>query len=136
MVTNYALEDRLAEPHEGPSQRSLALPRGEADAIAPARLDARVTKLQSSLPPLLRLGTSSWYFPGWRGLVWGERYTQSALSRHGLTAYSKHPLLRTVSIDRAYYRPLAAIDYARYAAQVGDEFRFMVKAPSMVCTAT
>lgn len=136
MVTNNALEDWLAEPHEGPSQRSLALPLGEADAIAPAPLDARVTSLQSSLPPLLRLGTSSWYFPGWRGWVWGERYTQSALSRHGLTAYSKHPLLRTVSIDRAYYRPLAAVDYARYAAQVGDDFRFMVKAPSVVCTAT
>ena len=28
------------------------------------------------------------------------------LARHGLEAYAKHPLLRTVGLDRTYYRPI------------------------------
>ena len=48
---------------------------------------------------------------------------------------AQHPLMRTVSIDRSFYRPLTASDYARYAAQVPADFRFVVKAPSLVTDA-
>lgn len=57
------------------------------------------------------------------------------LSRHGLAAHARHPLLRTVSVDRAFYRPLTPGQYAAYAAQVPDDFRFVVKAPSLVADA-
>jgi uncharacterized protein YecE (DUF72 family) len=57
------------------------------------------------------------------------------VSRHGLAAYAQHPLLRTVSLDRAFYRPLTASQYAAYAAQVPNDFRFVVKAPSLVADA-
>lgn len=81
------------------------------------------------------MGTSSWSFPGWQGLVWSARHSGTDLARHGLPAYSRHPLLRAVSLDRSFYRPLSASDYAVYAAQVPEHFRFVVKAPSLVCDA-
>ncbi len=91
--------------------------------------------LRATLPPSLRLGTSSWNFPGWAGLVWDAAYPEATLSRHGLAAYAQHPLLRCVSLDRAFYRPLTTAQYQALAAQVPDDFRFVVKAPSLVCDA-
>jgi uncharacterized protein YecE (DUF72 family) len=44
-------------------------------------------------------------------------------------------MLRAVSLDRSFYRPLSAVEYASYAAQVPEHFRFVVKAPSLVCDA-
>ena len=46
------------------------------------------------LPTDIRLGTSSWFFPGWRGLVYEGIYPQAALSKKGLAAYAQIPLLR------------------------------------------
>jgi uncharacterized protein YecE (DUF72 family) len=87
------------------------------------------------LPATLRLGTSSWNYPGWAGMVWDRDYPDAILSRHGLPAYAKHPLLRTVSVDRSFYRPLTVAQFAAYAAQVPEDFRFVVKAPSLVTDA-
>jgi len=88
-----------------------------------------------TLPPDIRLGTSSWFFPGWRGLVYEGVHPQVALSKKGLAAYAQIPLLRTVSLDRTFYAPLTTIEYARYARQVPDHFSFVVKAPAMMCDA-
>ena len=98
--------------------------------------DAAHIELAAALPALARLGTSSWNYPGWNGLVWDGDYPESQLSKHGLQAYARHPLFRTVSLDRAFYRPLTASQYAAYAAQVSDDFRFVVKAPALVTDAT
>jgi uncharacterized protein YecE (DUF72 family) len=87
------------------------------------------------LPSDIRLGTSSWFFPGWRGLVYEGIHPQTALSRKGLAAYAEIPLLRTVSLDRTFYAPISAVEYARYASQVPDDFSFVVKAPALVCDA-
>lgn len=94
-----------------------------------------LSRLAHGLPENLRLGTSSWSFPGWRGLVWRDTHSKSDLARFGLPVYSRHPLLRCVSLDKSFYRPLSASEYAEYAAQVPDHFRFLVKAPSLVCDA-
>lgn len=88
-----------------------------------------------TLPTDIRLGTSSWFFPGWRGLVYEGLHPQTALSKKGLAAYAQLPLLRTVSLDRTFYAPITTIEYARYAAQVPDHFSFVVKAPALVCAA-
>ncbi|WP_312306735.1 DUF72 domain-containing protein [Pulveribacter sp.] len=108
-----------------------ARPKGVQPAVHGDELRA----LAARLPPTLRLGTSSWSYPGWDGLVWDGSYSEQTLARQGLTAYSQHPLLRSVGIDRGFYRPLSASDFARYAAQVPADFRFVVKAPSMVTDA-
>ena len=89
-----------------------------------------------SLPATIRLGTSSWSFPGWTGIVYaprdGRQETEQRLARGGLAAYARHPLFRTVSLDRTFYAPLPVDDYARYAAAVPGDFRFVVKAPAAV----
>ena len=76
-----------------------------------------------AMPADIRLGTSSWFFPGWRGLVYEGVHPQTALSKKGLGAYAQIPLLRTVSLDRTFYAPITTIEYARYASQVPDHFR-------------
>ncbi|AMM26336.1 DUF72 domain-containing protein [Variovorax sp. PAMC 28711] len=103
--------------------------------VQPAAPRETQRALAGTLPPSVRMGTSSWFFPGWKGLVWDGDYAQSVLSKHGLAAYAQHPLLRTVSLDRTFYRPISASQFAAYAAQVPDDFRFVVKAPSLVSAA-
>jgi uncharacterized protein YecE (DUF72 family) len=87
------------------------------------------------LPTDIRLGTSSWFFPGWRGRVYEGLHPQTALSKKGLAAYAQIPMLRTVSLDRTFYAPITTVEYVRYANQVPDHFSFVVKAPAMVCDA-
>jgi uncharacterized protein YecE (DUF72 family) len=87
------------------------------------------------LPTDIRLGTSSWFFPGWRGLVYDGVHPQVALSKQGLAAYAQIPLLRTVSLDRTFYAPITTVQYQNYARQVPDHFSFVVKAPALVCDA-
>ena len=107
---------------------------GDADAVDPAGVTDDVRRLGRSLPAAIHLGTSSWSFPGWTGLVFGPRNgkpaTEQVLARHGLPAYAAHPLLRTVSLDRTFYAPLTREEFAAYAAQVPEAFRFIVKAPA------
>lgn len=111
-----------------------------ADAtVQPATPSAEVVELSHRLHERwqgrLHLGTSSWNFSGWSGLVWQRDYPEPRLSREGLPAYAAHPLFRTVSLDRAFYRPLDAAGYAGLAAQVPNGFRFVVKAAAMVTDA-
>jgi uncharacterized protein YecE (DUF72 family) len=108
----------------------------DADGVDPAPVGADVCGLAAALPARIRLGTSSWSFPGWTGLVYaahnGQPATERVLARHGLAAYARHPLFRTVSLDRTFYAPLTTEEFARYAAQVPDGFRFVVKAPAAI----
>ena len=105
--------------------------RGIAAALQDDGTHALASRLAAAPAPI-HLGTSSWSFPGWAGLVYDKAVGESALSKKGLIAYSAHPLLRTVSIDRSFYAPLSRADYEAYAAQVPPHFRFMVKAPSFI----
>jgi uncharacterized protein YecE (DUF72 family) len=84
--------------------------------------------LREQLAAGLRLGTMSWSFPGWRGLVYGDSADPKLLADAGLTAYSKHPLLGTVEIDRSFYEPLPARYFEGVSEQVPADFRFLVKA--------
>ena len=122
-------------PPAPPSPPPGPAPRKSLARVNPAPRDEALVALAAALPPRLRLGTSSWTYPGWAGLVWDAAYPDALLSKEGLTAYGQHPLMRTVSVDRSFYRPLTQDQYARYAAQVPDDFRFVVKAPSHVTDA-
>lgn len=108
----------------------------EVQAATPdSSLQALAAALADQGGGRLHLGTSSWHFPGWAGQVYADAYPSALLSRQGLRAYSQHPLLRAVSLDRAFYRPLEATTYAALAGQVPHDFRFVVKAAAMVCDA-
>jgi uncharacterized protein YecE (DUF72 family) len=132
------------DPPPGPVARPQPAADGAAAPlfarpVAPVTPDAGVLaladRLQERFGDRLRLGTSSWHFPGWAGLVWDRGYPAATLSRHGLPAYAAHPLLRTVSLDRSFYRPLGADAYRGLATQVPAGFAFVVKAGARVCDA-
>ena len=82
----------------------------------------------------MRLGTSSWSFPGWHKLVYDRPTTEKELARDGLAAYAQHPLFRTVAVDRGHYAVVDAATCAAYAAAVDDDFAFVVKAVDEIMT--
>lgn len=102
--------------------------------IQPATVSAECRTIASRLPPAVRLGTSSWSFPGWKGLVYDKDASKSKLAREGLQAYARHPLFGVAGIDRTYYAPIAAGAFGSYAAATPDGFRFFVKAHRAVTT--
>jgi uncharacterized protein YecE (DUF72 family) len=106
----------------------------ERKGIAPAALADSVRAIAEALPRNIRLGTSSWSFPGWAGIVYADKHTPGDLSRRGLPAYQRHPLFRAVGVDRTFYGALPASELRAYADQVGDDFRFLVKAAGQVTT--
>ena len=114
------------------ADESLALRARARSEPAPVAHPPQRTELARALSPLIHLGTSSWSFPGWRGIVWRDREEESTLARAGLHAYAQHPLLRCVGVDRTYYRPVSAETFERMAAQVPPHFRFLVKAHEAV----
>jgi uncharacterized protein YecE (DUF72 family) len=112
------------------STRGIAARR--AVSVAAAEVPPEVRELARQLPRGLRLGASSWHFPGWRGTVWADTLLPADLARSGLPAYAQHPLLAAAGIDRTFQAPLTARQFALYAAQVPDHFRFVVRAPGSV----
>ncbi len=124
-VTDQLPLFELASPApDDPSVAALAAVHAEAAAIA------------AGLPPEIRFGTSSWSFPGWKGLVYSGAVTSSTIAKGGLREYARHPLLRTVGIDRSYYAPIPVEDLRRYADQLPDGFRCCTKAPAGVTALT
>ena len=90
----------------GEVQLSLFAGEGESTLV---RAHDQLRGVAASLPSTVRFGTSSWAFPGWRGIVYSRSQSQGELSREGLREYAQHPLLRTVGIDRSYYAPIPGI---------------------------
>jgi len=107
-----------------------------AAPVGPAPVGEDLAAAASRLPRALRLGTSSWSFPGWEGLVYDRRASETVLARHGLAAYARHPLLRTVGVDRTFYRAVPAAELRAMADVVPEDFRFLVKADRLVTSAT
>lgn len=121
-------------PAAPPAPPAAAPKPSRGKGIQPAdpnpELIALADTLRAGYGERLRLGTSSWYFPGWASFVWSDaarELSEQKVSRDGLRAYAQHPLLQSVSLDRAFYTPMTASDYARYAQQVGAGFRFTSK---------
>ncbi len=107
-------------------------PQARRKGVTAAPFRAEQTELAARLPAAIHLGTSSWSYPGWEGLVYEGSHSEAKLARDGLPAYAVHPLLHTVGIDRTFYGPIGELDYARYAGQVPAHFRFLVKAPMAI----
>ncbi len=119
-----------------PAQQSLfGESLDEMPIVLPAAPSEELVRVASRTPKNLHFGTSSWSFPGWVGSVYSQLYSTAVLARHGLSAYAKHPLLNSVSLDSTFYRAMPAEQLARYAAEVPDDFRFIVKAYSGLTTA-
>lgn len=119
---------------DGEPPRDGGRSRGDAsDALAERY--ARLRPVAAALPPGVRFGTSSWSFPGWKGLVYSGKRTSTQLARDGLREYAQHPLLTTVGVDRSYYARVPDEDFRRYAEQLPDRFPCCCKAPARVTSA-
>ena len=104
--------------------------------VGPAAVPDRLHSAAERLPKTLRMGTSSWSFPGWEGLVYDRQASKSRIAKHGLGAYALHPLLRTVGLDRTYYRSIDVETYRGYGETVPRDFRFLVKADRLLTSPT
>ena len=114
---------------EQPEQHDLfGAPPVDAERVRAVMPSDEVVRVAQRLPKNLHFGTSSWSFPGWVGIVYAQLYGVPLLARHGLAAYSRHPLLNAVNIDSAFYRVPTPEQLASYAAAVPGNFKFMVKA--------
>lgn len=83
-------------------------------------------------PALVRFGTSSWAYEGWRNQVYQRTYPASRFSKDSLAEYAVYPpggtaLFRTVGIDHSFYRPASATQLAHYGSQVPADFHFCSK---------
>lgn len=134
ILADVATHPDLFDPQ--PAVISSTRAPASAGSVPPVAATPAQQSLAARLGPRVHLGTSSWSFPGWQGLVYGREASASVLARQGLPAYAAHPLLRCVSLDRSFYRPLPVADYAALAAQVPADFRFVVKAAAAITDAT
>jgi len=122
--------------HSPEQQDLFGAPSSEqwADIVRAAPVSAELSRLARRLPENLKLGTSSWSFSGWNGLVYGGNYKTPLIARHGLAAYAKHPLLTGVGLDRTFYAPVGADELKEYVEVVPDGFRFICKAYTALTT--
>ena len=94
--------------------------------LAPVADDVRA--IASAVPRALRFGTMTWTYPGWIGPLYAEGTTAKSLVNQALPAYAQHPLLRAVELERTFHARMSAAEFATFAAQVPEDFRFSAKA--------
>jgi uncharacterized protein YecE (DUF72 family) len=70
----------------------------------------------------VRFGTSSWNYPGWKGLVYHRDYEGRGASAKMLEEYARFPLFRTVGIDSSFYAPPSEAVLASYAERLPPGF--------------
>lgn len=80
------------------------------------------------LSPRVFLGTSTWNFPGWKGVVYRREYKNARdFAERCLEEYASIPWFRTACIDSLFYTPPSPTTLERYAAQVPEDFRWVSK---------
>jgi len=83
---------------------------------------------QGQLPAEIYLGTSTWAFPGWKGIVYHNHYkSEKDFTHNSLKEYSTIPWFRTMCIDSLFYNPPSPSTLTRYAEQTPDYFRWVSK---------
>jgi len=80
------------------------------------------------LPPRVRFGTSSWTYPGWRGLVYKRNYKgEKDFKARCLEEYGEFPWFRAVGIDSSFYGPPRSSTLDRYAQQLPERIQWVSK---------
>jgi uncharacterized protein YecE (DUF72 family) len=95
------------------------------DESAPAVPD--LPRLRRAIPPGVHFGTSSWNYPGWRGLVYSRAYPEKGAGADMLAEYARFPLFETVGIDASFYAPLSEKTLRSYADVLPGDFRCVSK---------
>lgn len=91
-------------------------------------LSAINIEASKKLPASIHFGTSSWNYPGWRGLVYYRNYkNEREFKSHSLQEYAALPCFRTVGIDSSFYRPLSAATLEHYVSLLPADFVWVSK---------
>lgn len=81
-----------------------------------------------SLPSGIRFGSSTWTYPGWKGLIYHQEYkSEKEFKATSLKEYCSCPLFRTVGIDSTFYAPPSPSLLRSYASMVPDGFQWVSK---------
>lgn len=75
--------------------------------------------------PLVRFGTSTWTYEGWKGQVYLKGYPKGSFTKHCLAEYWQFPhngtpLFRTVGNDSTFYRPPTSQQLRAYRDQMPE----------------
>jgi uncharacterized protein YecE (DUF72 family) len=87
----------------------------------------RLAELAAALPEAVRFGTSSWTYPGWKGMIYQRDYPKTGASAAMLEEYARFPLFRTVGIDSTFYAPPTPELLQSYARVLPTGFRCVSK---------
>ena len=83
--------------------------------------------LAAAIPAGVRFGTSSWNYPGWKGLVYSRDYPATGAVAEMLGEYAQYPLFGTVGIDASFYTPLTERTLKSYAEVLPGRFECVSK---------
>jgi uncharacterized protein YecE (DUF72 family) len=97
---------------------------------------AALERLRSHIPASVRFGTSTWNYPGWRGLVYHEDYGPKGAAAKMLREYAAFPLFGTVGIDSSYYGPPTESVLRSYADHLPPGFPCISKVWSQITVHT
>ena len=77
---------------------------------------------------MIRFGTSSWIYEGWKGQVYRNAYkSEKQFKEQALAEYALNPQFKTVSLDHTFYTPPKIEKLDLYSSQVPDDFKFVAK---------
>jgi uncharacterized protein YecE (DUF72 family) len=93
-------------------------------------------RLRERIPPSIRFGTSTWNYPGWRGLVYHEDYGPKGAAAKMLREYAAFPLFGTVGVDSSFYGPPTEAVLRSYAEQLPPGFPCLSKVWSQITVHT
>lgn len=97
---------------------------------------ATFERLRSRIPASVRFGTSTWNYPGWRGLVYHQDYGPKGAAARMLKEYAAFPLFGTVGIDSSYYGPPTESVLRSYAENLPPGFPCVSKVWSQLTVHT
>jgi uncharacterized protein YecE (DUF72 family) len=97
---------------------------------------AEFERLRTHIPASVRFGTSTWNYPGWRGLVYHEDYGPKGAAAKMLREYAAFPLFGTVGIDSSYYGPPTESVLRSYAEHLPAGFPCVSKVWSQITVHT
>jgi uncharacterized protein YecE (DUF72 family) len=98
------------------------------DLIATATPEDLFGEGAERIPPNVYLGTSTWAFPAWKGLLYRRDYrSERDFTQRSLEEYATVPWFRTVCIDSLFYNPPKPETMRRYAEQTPGSFRWVSK---------
>lgn len=106
------------------------------DPVSTTLDSSHFEQLSGRVPPNVRFGTSTWNYPGWRGLVYQRDYGPKGAAAKMLEEYAAFPLFGTVGIDSSFYGPPTEEVLRSYAGHLPRGFPCVSKVWSQLTVHT